>query len=70
MTLTEGVATLEIKEHYPLELAARVPIEEYLRAWAIDLALQRGRTSRRFVLNGARVIDRDPPPPGTAKIIG
>jgi hypothetical protein len=52
-----------MKQHHPSDKAARVPAEEYLRAWEIDLALRRNRTSLRFVFDAARVIDRDPPPP-------
>ncbi len=68
MALAEGVATFEMKEHHPSAETARIPVEEYLRTWEIDLALQRGRTSLWFVFDGAQVIDRDPPPsppPGT-----
>ena len=60
MILAEGVTTFEMKEHHPSEETARVPVEGYLRAWEIDLALRRNRTSLRFVFDVARVIDRDP----------
>ncbi len=62
MTLAEAVVTFEMKEHYPSERTARISVEEYLRAWEIDVALQRNRASLRFVFDGAKVIDRDPPP--------
>lgn len=63
MTLAEGIVTFEMKEHYPSEEAARIPVEEYLQAWEIDVALKRNRTSLRFVFQAASIIDRDPPPP-------
>ena len=65
MTLTESLATFWMKEHHPSEEAARMVVEEYLRAWEIDLALQRNRTSLRFAFDRAKVVDRNPPPPGT-----
>ena len=65
MTLAEGVVTFEMKEHYSSEDTARIPVEEYLRAWELDVALQQNRISLRFVFDRSKVIDRNPPPPGT-----
>jgi hypothetical protein len=58
MTLTEGVAMFEMKEHHSSEETAKRIVEEYLRAWKIDVALQRNRASLRFIFDGARVVDR------------
>ena len=58
VTLTECVATLEMKVHHSSEETAKRIVEEYLRAWEIDVALQRNRASLRFVFDGARVVDR------------
>ena len=72
MTLTESVATFWMKEHHRSEEAAKMVAEEYLRAWEIDLALQRNRTSLHFIFDRAKVIDRNPPPgtPVTVELEG
>jgi hypothetical protein len=62
MTLTESIVTFWMKEHHSSEEAAKMVTDEYLRAWEIDLALQRNRTSLRFAFDRAIVIDRNPPP--------
>jgi hypothetical protein len=67
--LNESVATFELKEHYPSEETARIPVEEYLRAWELDVALQYGHSVLRFAFSGKKIIDRDPPPPGTPQIV-
>jgi hypothetical protein len=69
MRLEDGVATFEMLEHHASEETARRRVEEYLRAWEIDVALRFGRGEVRFEFEGADVIDRDPPPPGTGVVI-
>lgn len=69
MSLAEGVATFKLKEHYPTEESARKPVEEYLQAWELDVALQYGHSVLRFDFAGKKIIDRNPPPPGTTQTI-
>jgi hypothetical protein len=67
--LEDGVATFEMLEHHASEETARRCVEEYLRAWEIDVALRSGRAEVRFEFEDADIIDRDPPPPGTGVVI-
>jgi hypothetical protein len=69
MTLADGVASFKMNEHYPTEESARKPLEEYLQAWELDVALQYGRSVLRFVFAGKEIIDRNPPPPGTPQTV-
>lgn len=58
-----------MKAHYPSVETARKVIEEYLRAWEIDVALRLGRGELQFTYKDGKVIDRNPPPPGTHRVI-
>lgn len=69
MTLADGVASFKMKEHYPTEESARKPVEEYLQAWELDVALQYGRSVLRFDFHGKKIIDRNPPAPGTSQTV-
>lgn len=69
MSLVDGVATFEMKEHYPTEESAREPVEEYLQAWELDVSLQYGRSVLRFAFDGEEIIDRNPPPPGAPQTV-
>jgi hypothetical protein len=69
VTLADAVATFEMKEHYPDVDAAREAIEPFLRAWEIDAVLKMGKPEIRFRYQDAEVIDRDPPPAGTHRIL-
>lgn len=69
MRLDSGVATFEMLEHHASEESARKSVESCLRAWELDVALRFGRSEISFEFDGADVIDRDPPPPGTGQVI-
>jgi hypothetical protein len=55
----------EMKMHYPHIDAARSVVEASLRAWEVDVALRFGRGELEFVYMKAKVIDRNPSPPGS-----
>jgi hypothetical protein len=55
----------EMKMHYPHIEAARSVVEPSLRAWEVDVALRFGRGELQFVYMEAKVIDRNPSPPGS-----
>ena len=55
----------EMKMHYPHIEAARSVVEPCLRAWEVDVALRLGRGELNFVYKDAKVIDRNPSPPGS-----
>ena len=66
MRLKDGIATFHMKKHYPSAQSAREPVEAYVRAWEIDVALQYGpKRKLHFIFKRSKIIDRDPPPPGT-----
>jgi len=69
MQLADDLATFKMIEHYASEKAARECVDDYLRAWEIDVALQFGHPEIRFEFEGADVIDRDPPLPGSGQVI-
>jgi hypothetical protein len=70
MWLEAGVLTIEMKEHHATVESARRRVENDLRAWELDAALARDHTWMRFDYDpsGAKIIDRDPPPPGQVSI--
>jgi hypothetical protein len=67
--LAEGVLTCTMKAHYDSVDKAREDIDQLLRDWEVEDALERGRREIRFVFHQAKVIDRDPPSGGQASSI-
>jgi hypothetical protein len=65
MTLLDDVLTVRMKEHCPTVESAMRRVEDELKAWEIQAALDSGRGCLNFELEDAEVIDRNPPPPGT-----
>ncbi len=52
MRLADGIATFKMKQHYSSEESAREPVDAYLRAWELDVALQYGhKRELRFVFD-------------------
>ena len=60
MRLADGIATFQMKNHYPSEESARAPVDEYLQAWTITAALEHGRSAFQFTFDSAEIIDRSP----------
>jgi hypothetical protein len=69
LRLENGVLTLEMKEHFASADDAKEVVEEFLRAWEIDVALRFGSPEIHFIFEDAEVIDRDPPLPGSSKTL-
>lgn len=67
--LAEGIARVELKDHYASAEEARAHVDPFLRAWEVDAALRDEPTKVRFVFDTVEVIDRDPPPPRTDQVI-
>jgi hypothetical protein len=65
----DGKLIIEPTDHFPDEDAARDVIERFLKAWEIDADLESNIGTIRFKFLRTDVIDRDPPPPGTAQVI-
>jgi hypothetical protein len=57
-----------MKDHFATAEAARGEVEPYLRSWEIATAIQYNGRAIRFVFDKAQVIDREPPPPGSAVV--
>jgi hypothetical protein len=58
-----------MREHYPDVGEARRVVGDFLRSWEIKTALELRRGEMRFQFEDSQVIDRDPPPPGSPKIV-
>ena len=69
MRLADGIVTFEMKEHFSSEEKARQEVGPLLSAWEVQTGLEFGPHQVRFGFEGAEIIDRNPPPPDTAKII-
>lgn len=69
MRLSEGVAQFDMQKHYATEDEAREAVKGFLRSWEIDSALRFGDTGMQFSFERSHVIDRNPPPPGTALVV-
>ena len=67
LRLANNELTVEMKEHHPTAQAARAVVGPFIRAWEIDVALRRRRGDLAFHFDKAHIIDRDPPPPGSAQ---
>lgn len=67
--LAKNELCVTMKEHFASVPAARMTVEDYLRAWELDVALRFGPGELRFSYKDAEVIDRHPPPPGTPQVI-
>jgi hypothetical protein len=58
-----------MREHFPAVKEARRVVEDFLRSWEIKTALELGRGEIRFQFEDSHVIDRNPPPPGSPKVV-
>ena len=67
--LNDGVLICHMREHYPAVGEARRVVGDFLRSWEIKTALELGRGEMRFQFEDSHVIDRNPPPPGSPKIV-
>jgi hypothetical protein len=56
-------------EHFSDEGEARTAIEPFLHAWEIEADLTSNIGAIRFTFERVALIDRDPPPPGSPKVI-
>lgn len=66
-TLESGVLFMEMKEHHATAGDAMAAVTGSLRSWEIDVALRLGRGSLRFEYEDAKIIDRNPPSPGSPR---
>ena len=66
LLLSNGVLTVDLKDHFSSVEAARQIVDNDLRSWELDVALTNGKKDMWFVFRDAFVIDRNPPPPGSA----
>lgn len=70
MSLRDGKIRFDFKDHYASVQAAQDSLNDFLRAWEIDVGLRLGPGKVRFVYENARVTERDPPPPGEPVEVG
>ncbi len=69
LTLRDDIATFEMQTHYPSEEDARQGVKTYLDRWEMGTALRSGTSGFHFEFESAKIIDRDPPPPGSPQIV-
>ena len=67
--LNDGVLTCHMRVHYPTVGEARRVVGDFLHSWEIKTALELGRDEMQFQFEDSHVIDRNPPPPGSPKIV-
>jgi hypothetical protein len=67
--LAEGVLTCTMKGHDATADEARARVYPHLRSWELAEALSHGRHSLWFTFDRAEIIDRDPPPPETSRVL-
>jgi hypothetical protein len=60
--LENGSLLAKMKEHHATVETARECVEEFLRAWELDAALNADKNEFSFAFQGSNVIDRNPPP--------
>jgi hypothetical protein len=70
MRLADEVVTFEMTKHCASEAEARGTVEPFLRAWEIAEGLRRRVPLIRFDFVASEIVDRNPPPPGSVKILG
>lgn len=66
---SDGCLTVEPALHFPDEDDAQAAIAPFLRAWEIHRDLRSDIEEIRFRFRRAKVVDRNPPPPGSPKIL-
>lgn len=67
--LENGFLTCFMEDHFPSVKEARKAVEGFLRSWEIKAALEIGHKQIIFQFEDAKIIDRNPPPPGSPKIV-
>ena len=66
LKLENGILTVDIKEHHATVGSALERLRPTLRAWEIQAGLFDGRDALKFEFDESEVVDRNPPPPGSA----
>jgi hypothetical protein len=64
LTLDKALLRVEMRSHFATIEEARSAVELFLQSWEIDVGLTSGSREMTFVFRNARVVDRNPPPPG------
>jgi hypothetical protein len=67
--LEDGRLRVEPSLHFSDEEDAMKAIDPFLRSWEIETDLKTNIGSIRFTFERAEIVDRDPPPPGSAQVV-
>jgi hypothetical protein len=67
--LEDGVATIEMLDHYGSEAEARNAVELFLRMVEVSATLEFRDGTMHFEFVDSKSIDRDPPPPGSVSVV-
>ena len=68
-TLEHGLLLITPSTHFPSVEKAREFVDPLLEAWQIDIYLRYGEQVLSFAYETGDLIDRNPPPPGSPKIV-
>ena len=60
-SLSAGLLTVELAEHFPDEQSARQLVDPFLRAWELHMDLTANLGQIRFTFENSKIIDRNPP---------
>jgi hypothetical protein len=69
LRLEAGKLTVSMKEHHSSIESTQERVAPFLRSWERDNDLTHGLRALRFVYEDCQIIDRNPPPPGSAHTI-
>jgi hypothetical protein len=65
LSIADGLLKVEPKSHFASVDNARKAIDPFLRSWEVDTALHFGRIEIAFTYKDAKIVDRNPLPPGS-----
>lgn len=67
--LSAGILRIDLIDHFTSEEEARSRVELFLRSWEISAGLELGVSAVRFEFKRSKIIDRNPPLPGSPQIL-
>lgn len=69
LRLDAGKLTVTMKEHHATVESAQNRVQPVLRSWELENALKYDPGAFRFVFQDGKLVDRNPPPPGSSRTI-
>ncbi|HEV8441415.1 MAG TPA: hypothetical protein VGT40_25275 [Methylomirabilota bacterium] len=69
LRLDAGTLTVTMKEHHASFESAQETVDQCLRSWQVNTELTYGPGEFRFVYENGKLVDRNPPPPGSPILV-